>query len=58
MRFAAVTMPKTEPQRSPAAEFARRLVSAAQKQAVASAQSPKPEPPADLDQRVRLAGEW
>ena len=56
MRFAAVTMPRTEPQRSPAAEFVQRLVSGAQKQEGAPVQ--KPEPPADLDQRVRLIGEW
>ena len=59
MRFAAVQMPKSEPLRSPAAEFVRRLLSA---QTILPAQptpaAPKGEPPVDLDQRVRLAGEW
>jgi hypothetical protein len=56
MRFASVTTPKNEPQRSPAAEFVRKLLGdkPAQPQP-AQAQS---EPPADLDQRVRLIGEW
>ena len=57
MRFAAVTMPKVEPQRSPAAEFVRRLVSGEALQA-APAQAKPADPPADLDQRVRLVGEW
>lgn len=57
MRFAAVTMPKTEPQRSPAVEFVRRLIGA-QKLAQAPAESRPAEPPPDLDQRVRLVGEW
>lgn len=57
MRFAAVTMPKTEPQRSPAAEFVRRLVGA-QKPPSPGPEARPAEPPVDLDQRVRLLGEW
>lgn len=58
MRFASMPLPKAEPQRSPAAEFVRRLL--------AGEKAPELEPlpvsqeglPADLDQRVRLVGEW
>jgi hypothetical protein len=59
MRFAAVTMPKSEPMRSPAAEFVRKLL-AAQKALTAppAGASPQGDAPPDLDQRVRLAGEW
>lgn len=58
MRFAAVPMPKTEPARSPAAEFVRRLI-ANQKLPVLPQAEPKgAEPPLDPDQRVRLLGEW
>ena len=55
MRFAAVPLPKTEPQRSPAAEFVRKLLG--DKPPAPPVQG-QPEPPADLDQRVRLVGEW
>ena len=56
MRFAAMPMPKTSEPRSPAAEFVRRLLGekAVPQPAPAQAQ----QPPADLDQRVRLIGEW
>jgi hypothetical protein len=57
MRFAAVTQPKAEPQRSPAAEFVRRLVGA-ETQPPPPAEGKPAEPPIDLDQRVRLIGEW
>jgi hypothetical protein len=57
MRFATVTMPKSEPQRSPAAEFVRRLVSG-DKLPPASTEAKPAELPVDLDQRVRLIGEW
>lgn len=57
MRFAAVTMPKTEPRRSPAVEFVRRLVGG-DKAPAPPAQAQAAGPPADLDQRVRLLGEW
>lgn len=58
MRFAAITMPKTEPQRSPAAEFVRRLVGADKLAPPTPAEGKPAEPPGDLDQRVRLIGEW
>lgn len=57
MRFAAVTLPKTEPERSPMAEFVRRLVGAENLPLAESEASPA-DPPPDLDQRVRLIGEW
>ena len=57
MRFAAVTLPKTEPERSPMAEFVRRLVGAENLPPTESDASPA-DPPPDLDQRVRLIGEW
>lgn len=57
MRFAAVTLPKTEPERSPMAEFVRRLVGAENLPPPKSEVTPA-DPPADLDQRVRLIGEW
>ncbi len=56
MRFAAVTMPKSEPQRSPAIEFVRRLMGSDRMPAAAA--KPADPPPIDLDQRVRLVGEW
>ena len=55
MRFASVPLPKSEPQRSPAAEFVRKLLG--EKPPVPQAVPGQPEPPADLDQRVRLVGE-
>jgi hypothetical protein len=58
MRFAAVTLPKTEPQRSPAVEFVRRLVGADKPLPPTPAEGKPAEPPVDLDQRVRLVGEW
>jgi len=57
MRFAAVPLPKTEPQRSPAVEFVRRLI-AADRLPLSPADAKTAEPPLDLDQRVRLLGEW
>jgi hypothetical protein len=58
MRFAAVPMPRsTDPQRSPAAEFVRKLLSGEK----APQQRPATQTeqlPVDLDQRVRLLGEW
>lgn len=58
MRFAAVPQPKTEPVRSPAAEFVRRLLAAEKTPAPPAAEAKPGEPPPDLDQRVRLIGEW
>lgn len=57
MRFASVPLPKAEPQRSPAAEFVRKLLGA-EKQALPQPSAPVEPVPADLDQRVRLVGEW
>ena len=57
MRFASVPLPKAEPQRSPAAEFVRKLLGG--EKAAAPQTAPQTEQvPADLDQRVRLLGEW
>lgn len=57
MRFAAVKIPSQQPPRTPAADVIRRLVwgESMARQRLAP---PPQEPPADLDQRVRLAGEW
>ena len=55
MRFAAVPLPKTEPPRSPAAEFVRKLLGDKPQAPVPAQAEPVP---ADLDQRVRLVGEW
>jgi hypothetical protein len=57
MRFAAVPLPQTEPQRSPAVEFVQRLI-AGDKLPLPSPEAKPAEPPVDLDQRVRLLGEW
>ena len=58
MRFAAVPLPKTEPQRSPAADFVRKLLGGEKAALPQPAPVQAESPPADLDQRVRLAGEW
>ncbi|MES2786707.1 MAG: hypothetical protein V4684_14690 [Pseudomonadota bacterium] len=59
MRFAAVKVPKNlrQPPRTTAAEMIRRIVAG---EAVVPAQIParQVELPAELDQRVRLVGEW
>ena len=56
MRFASVPLPKSEQPRSPAAEFVRKLLGDKPAQPQPATQ---PEHlPADLDQRVRLLGEW
>jgi hypothetical protein len=58
MRFAAVIVPSKPPQRAPAAELLRRLV-AGEPLTRTPLSEPQPhELPADLDQRVRLIGEW
>ena len=60
MRFAAVNLarhpPSQQPQRNAGAELIRRLMGARQPVRPASEQTR--ELPADLDQRVRLIGEW
>jgi hypothetical protein len=59
MRFAAVIVPpQPAPQRAPAAEFLRRLVAGEPLSQAFPANPPSHELPADLDQRVRLVGEW
>ena len=58
MRFASVNVPKQQPtQRVPATELIRRLV--ARESAPRNAAGERLQDlPADLDQRVRLVGEW
>ncbi len=61
MRFAAVVRspkPRPQPARTPASELIRRLVAG---DAVGGSPPHAPalwELPSDLDQRVRLVGEW
>ena len=57
MRFAALPTATPLPQRIPAAELMRRLVGQPLTQGKPPAQRPQ-DLPADLDQRVRLVGEW
>jgi hypothetical protein len=56
MRFASVPLPKSSEPRSPAVEFVRKLLG--EKPAAPQPQQEPTELPADLDQRVRLIGEW
>ena len=56
MRFASVPLPKPGEPRSPAAEFVRKLIG--DKPEPPLAPQAEPQLPADLDQRVRLIGEW
>ena len=55
MRFAAVIDPAKPAQRALAAELLRRLVAG---EPLKRAEPLPQEPPLDLDQRVRLVGEW
>jgi hypothetical protein len=58
MRFASVPRAKQSPLRSAGAELIRKLVAG---EPLARLQAPQPKPqdlPPDLDQRVRLVGEW
>ena len=57
MRFASVPLAQPSEPRSPAAEFVRKLIGAKPEAPVLPPQAPQ-ELPADLDQRVRLIGEW
>ena len=57
MRFAAVPIPKSEPRLTPA-EFVRRLLAGERTSAAHSQQPVSTDPVPDLDQRVRLVGEW
>jgi hypothetical protein len=57
MRFAAINVPN-QPPRTPATELIRRLVAG---EPLAKVQPAIPRPqdlPVELDQRVRLVGEW
>ncbi|HWI78796.1 MAG TPA: hypothetical protein VNS31_06335 [Ramlibacter sp.] len=59
MRFAAVTVPrKPQQQRAPVAELMRRLVAGEPLTRPCLAEPEPQDLPADLDQRVRLVGEW
>jgi hypothetical protein len=58
MRFAAVIVPAKPAQRALAAELLRRLVAGESLRRPFGAEPPPQEPPVDLDQRVRLVGEW
>ena len=58
MRFAAVIVPSKPPQRAPAADLLRRLVAGEPLTRPFLAQPEPQDLPADLDQRVRLVGEW
>lgn len=58
MRFAAVIVPPKPPQRAPAAELLRRLMAGEPLTRPPVAEPQLQDLPADLDQRVRLVGEW
>jgi hypothetical protein len=60
MRFAAARTPHStpQPQRSSAAELMRRLLLGELQAGRPPAAGRPQEVPADLDQRVRLVGEW
>ena len=58
MRFAAVIVPTQSPQRVPAAELLRRLMAGEPLTRLPLAEPQPHDLPADLDQRVRLVGEW
>ena len=62
MRFAAVNLARQtqreQPQRSAFAEMISRWVGACQPTRAPAAAPATQELPADLDQRVRLIGEW
>jgi len=59
MRFATVIVPnQPAAQRAPAVELLRRLVAGEPLGQPYPAESRLQELPADLDQRVRLVGEW
>jgi hypothetical protein len=58
MRFAAVTRPQQLPVRAPAGDFVRRILTGELRNPAPTAPAHAVEVPADLDQRVRLVGEW
>lgn len=58
MRFAAIVVPTKPQQRAPTAELLRRLVAGESLTRPPLTERPPQDLPADLDQRVRLVGEW
>jgi hypothetical protein len=59
MRFAAVNVPKQQPQRTSATELLIRRIALGEPLPPAQpAPVRQQDLPADLDQRVRLVGEW
>ncbi|MBC7602630.1 MAG: hypothetical protein H7255_08230 [Ramlibacter sp.] len=59
MRFAAIKVPKDqEPKRTSAGEMFRRIVSGESQARTQPAEVRTQDLPAELDQRVRLVGEW
>ena len=59
MRFANVNVPKDKkPAHAPAAEIIRRIVAGEPVGRLQPAVAPPRELPVELDQRVRLVGEW
>lgn len=58
MRFSAAIQTPQQPRTLAAAEFIRRLVSHEPAPRTTPTPARVEEPPADLDQRVRLVGEW
>jgi hypothetical protein len=58
MRFSAAIQPPTPLRSNAAAEFMRKLVTGTTKPQPAPMPVRYEELPADLDQRVRLVGEW
>ncbi len=58
MRFASIPKPKPQEQRTPAADFIRRMVAPESVAGSLSVPAKTAELPRDLDQRVRLVGEW
>jgi len=59
MRFASIKVPEDqEPKRTSAGEFFRRIVSGEPVASNQPAEVRTQDLPAELDQRVRLVGEW
>ena len=59
MRFAAVNVSKDQqPVRTPAADILRRIVGGEALGRMQPAVAPPKDLPVELDQRVRLVGEW
>jgi hypothetical protein len=58
MRFAAIIIPTKPQQRAPAAELLRRLIAGESLTRPPLDEFKLQDLPVDLDQRVRLVGEW